>query len=245
MQSYLDSQIEQLQSIIDSSNKIVFFTGAGISTESNIPDFRSSDGLYNQKYKYPPEFIISHDFFLENPYEFYRFYRDRMIYPDAKPNQAHIKMAQLEQKGKVLAVVTQNIDDLHQKAGSKVVYELHGTVKKNYCTKCHKFYSLDDIIKMDTVPLCDCSGIIKPDVVLYQEALNQDVIEASIDAISKADCLIVCGTSLVVYPAASFVNYFNGKNLVVINLSSTSINSRANLVINAKVGEVLSKIKVD
>ncbi|MGN1399147.1 MAG: NAD-dependent protein deacylase [Erysipelotrichaceae bacterium] len=245
MQSYLNDQIQQLQQIIDESQKIVFFTGAGVSTESNIPDFRSSDGLYNQKYKYPPEQIISHDFFWENTEEFYRFYRDRMIYPSAQPNMAHIKMAQLEKKGKVLAVVTQNIDDLHQKAGSEKVYELHGTVMKNYCTKCHRFYSLNDILNMDTIPICSCGGVIKPDVVLYQEMLNEKIIDQSIEAISQADTLIVCGTSLVVYPAASFVNYFHGKNLVVINLSSTRINSTASLVINGKVAEVLSKIKVD
>lgn len=237
-------KIKRLQEIFDESNKIVFFTGAGVSTESNIPDFRSVDGLYNQQYDYPPEKIISHSFFENNPKEFYRFYKNRMIYPNAKPNAAHLKMAEFEQKGKALAIVTQNIDGLHQKAGSKNVYELHGTIQKNYCERCHKFYDLDYIINSRSIPVCDCGGIIKPDVVLYEEPLDEKILYGAINTIRQADCLVICGTSLVVYPAAGLVNYFSGKHLVVINLSSTSSDNYSNLVINDKVGKVLSNIKV-
>lgn len=237
-------KIKRLQEIFDESNKIVFFTGAGVSTESNIPDFRSVDGLYNQQYDYPPEKIISHSFFENNPKEFYRFYKNRMIYPNAKPNAAHLKMAEFEQKGKALAIVTQNIDGLHQKAGSKNVYELHGTIQKNYCERCHKFYDLDYIINSRSIPICDCGGIIKPDVVLYEEPLDEKILYGAINTIRQADCLVICGTSLVVYPAAGLVNYFSGKHLVVINLSSTSSDNYSNLVINDKVGKVLSNIKV-
>ena len=237
-------KIKRLQEIFDESNKIVFFTGAGVSTESNIPDFRSVDGLYNQQYDYPPEKIISHSFFEKNPKEFYRFYKNRMIYPNAKPNAAHLKMAEFEQKGKALAIVTQNIDGLHQKAGSKNVYELHGTIQKNYCERCHKFYDLDYIINSRSIPICDCGGIIKPDVVLYEEPLDEKILYGAINTIRQADCLVICGTSLVVYPAAGLINYFSGKHLVVINLSSTSSDNYSNLVINDKVGKVLSNIKV-
>lgn len=236
--------IKRLQEIFDDSNKIVFFTGAGVSTESNIPDFRSVDGIYNQEYDYPPEKIISHSFFEENPKEFYRFYKDRMIYPNAKPNAAHLKMAEFEQKGRSLGVVTQNIDGLHQKAGSKNVYELHGTIERNYCEKCHKFYDIDHIISSDSIPTCECGSIIKPDVVLYEEPLDDKILYGAVNLIRQADCLVICGTSLVVYPAAGLVNYFNGKYLVVINLSSTNSDGYADLLIKEKVGEVLSNIKV-
>ena len=239
-------KIEQLQKIFDESNRIVFFTGAGVSTESGIPDFRSVDGLYNQKYRYPPERIISHSFFRDNVEEFYRFYKDRMVYPLARPNAAHKKMAEFEAAGKCIGVVTQNIDGLHTVAGSKNVYEVHGTINKNYCTKCHRFYSLDEIMAKDGVPYCDdCGAVIKPDVVLYEEGLDDLTVSGAIRAISQADCLVITGTSLVVYPAAGFVNYFNGKYLVVINLSSTSSDSSADLVVHGKVGEVLSQIKVN
>jgi len=240
----MDSEILKLQKIFDESNKIVFFTGAGVSTESGIPDFRSVDGLYNQTYKYPPETIISHSFFLSNPSEFYRFYKDRMIYQDAKPNAAHLKMAEFEKAGKCLGVVTQNIDGLHQMAGSKNVFELHGTIHKNYCERCHKFYDLDYIVHSQGIPQCQCGGIVKPDVVLYEEGLNDRTLYGAIDIISKADCLVVTGTSLVVYPAAGLVNYYNGRNLILINLSSTNQDKNATLHIHGKVGEVLSQIHV-
>jgi len=223
-------KIEQLQSIFDQCNKIVFFTGAGVSTESGIPDFRSVDGLYNTQYKYPPETIISHSFYRANPKEFYRFYKDRMIYPQAKPNAAHLKMAEFEQKGKCLGVVTQNIDGLHTVAGSKNVYELHGTINKNYCEHCHRFYDLDYVINAKDVPYCSCGGIVKPDVVLYEEGLNEDTLYGAINAIENADCLVVTGTSLVVYPAAGLIRYFRGKYLVLINLSETAQDHYADLV---------------
>ena len=237
-------KIVQLQNIIDNSKSIVFFTGAGVSTESGIPDFRSVDGLYNTKYQYPPERIISHSFFEYNPQEFYRFYKDKMIYPLAKCNQAHIKMAQLEKAGKCIGVVTQNIDGLHQQAGSKKVFELHGSIHRNYCQKCGKFHSLDEIVNCKELPLCQCGGLIKPDVVLYEEPLDDDVVYQAINAIRKADCLIITGTSLVVYPAAGLINYFNGKNLVVINMSPTSADQNAQLCIEGRVGEILSQIKI-
>ncbi|HPW53743.1 MAG TPA: NAD-dependent protein deacylase [Erysipelotrichaceae bacterium] len=237
-------KIKTLQRILDESDKIVFFTGAGVSTESGIPDFRSVDGLYSQKYQYPPEAIISHSFYKYNPQEFYRFYKDRMIYPDAKPNMAHIKMAELESKGKAIGVITQNIDGLHQAAGSKNVYELHGSIHRNYCTKCHRFYDLDYIINSEGIPHCSCGGIIKPDVVLYEEGLDDATLYGAIGAIRQADCMVIAGTSLVVYPAAGLVNYFRGKYLVLINLSATSQDSAADLLIKAKVGEVFEKIVV-
>ncbi len=231
-----------LQQIIDDSRRIVFFGGAGVSTESGIPDFRSVDGLYNQKYKFPPEQIISHSFFAENPEEFYRFYRDRMIFQNAKPNAAHLKLAEWEKKGILSAVVTQNIDGLHQMAGSKNVIELHGSVHRNYCTRCKKFYPLSAVTESAGVPRCDCGGMIKPDVVLYEESLNSADIEKAITEIENADTLIIGGTSLVVYPAAGFVRYFRGKHLVVINKSEISV-SGAELVINDSIGKVLGELK--
>lgn len=233
--------MNSLQEIIDDSEKIVFFGGAGVSTESGIPDFRSVDGLYNQKYDYPPETIISHSFFVRYPEEFYRFYRDKMIFPDAKPNDAHKKLAELEKCGKLSAVVTQNIDGLHQMAGSKNVIELHGSVQRNYCTKCGKFYPLSAITESAGVPKCSCGGTIKPDVVLYEESLKTEDIERAVSEISAADTLIIGGTSLVVYPAAGLVRYFKGKHLVVINKSEINANN-AELVINDSIGKVMSKI---
>lgn len=234
-----------LQEIIDASNDIVFFGGAGVSTESGIPDFRSVDGLYNQKYDYPPEEILSHTFFVNNTAEFYKFYRDKMLCPNAKPNAAHYKLAQLEIAGKLKAVITQNIDGLHQAAGSKNVYELHGSTLRNYCTGCGKSFPFEYILNSDGIPLCDeCSSVIKPDVVLYEEALDSDTIKGAVNAIANADCLIVAGTSLTVYPAAGFIRYFNGKYFVLINMAVTPMDNAADLVIHGKVGEVLSKINV-
>ncbi len=234
-----------LQEIIDASNEIVFFGGAGVSTESGIPDFRSVDGLYNQKYDYPPEEILSHTFFVNNTAEFYKFYRDKMLCPNAKPNAAHYKLAQLEKAGKLKAVITQNIDGLHQAAGSKNVYELHGSTLRNYCTGCGKSFPFEYILNSDGIPLCDdCSSVIKPDVVLYEEALDSDTIKGAVNSIANADCLIVAGTSLTVYPAAGFIRYFNGKHFVLINMAETPMDNSADLVIHGKVGEVLSKINV-
>lgn len=234
-----------LQEIIDASNEIVFFGGAGVSTESGIPDFRSVDGLYNQKYDYPPEEILSHTFFVNNTAEFYKFYRDKMLCPNAKPNAAHYKLAQLEIAGKLKAVITQNIDGLHQAAGSKNVYELHGSTLRNYCTGCGKSFPFEYILNSDGIPLCDeCSSVIKPDVVLYEEALDSDTIKGAVNAIANADCLIVAGTSLTVYPAAGFIRYFNGKHFVLINMAETPMDNSADLVIHGKVGAVLSKINV-
>lgn len=230
-----------LQEIIDDSKRIVFFGGAGVSTESGIPDFRSVDGLYNQQYDYPPEQIISHSFFVRNPEEFYRFYRDRMIYEDAKPNAAHLKLAKLEERGVLSAVVTQNIDGLHQMAGSKNVIELHGSIHRNYCTKCGKFYPLSAITESSGVPKCSCGGTIKPDVVLYEESLKSEDIENAVSEISSADTLIIGGTSLVVYPAAGLVRYFNGKHLVVINKSEINAGN-AELVINDSIGKVFESV---
>lgn len=234
-----------LQSIIDESEKIVFFGGAGVSTESGIPDFRSQDGLYNMKYKYPPEQIISHSFFMADPEEFFRFYRDRMIYPAAKPNAAHLKLAELERAGKLSAVVTQNIDGLHSDAGSKNVIELHGSVRRNHCMKCGKSYGLEFITSADRVPRCSCGGIVKPDVVLYEEPLNESDINAAINAISDADVLIIGGTSLAVQPAAGLIRFFNGRRLSVINKSPTSADDEADIVINGSIGETLGSITVN
>lgn len=233
-----------LQSIIDEGQRIVFFGGAGVSTESGIPDFRSADGLYNQKYKYPPEQIISHSFFTRNPEEFYRFYRDRMIYPGAKPNAAHLKLAELERAGKLTAVITQNIDGLHTAAGSRNVIELHGSVHRNYCMKCGKFHGLDAITGSTGVPKCECGGIIKPDVVLYEEPLDDSCINRAITAIAEADVLIIGGTSLAVQPAAGLIRFFNGSRLAVINKSRTSADSLADIVISTSIGEALGKIKI-
>lgn len=241
--------IAQLQDIIENSHRIVFFGGAGVSTESGIPDFRSTDGLYNQEWDYPPEHIISHSFFYENTKEFFRFYREKMLPVGFSPNAAHFKLAELEQHGKLSAVVTQNIDGLHQKAGSKTVYELHGSTLRNYCLNCGTFYDENFIMESknapDGIPHCTkCGGLVKPDVVLYEESLDSEIIDKSVDAISRADTLIVGGTSLVVYPAASFVHYFQGTNLVLLNKSETPLDSRANLVIHEPIGEVLRQITV-
>ena len=235
------NKIEQLKKWIDESSNIVFFGGAGVSTESGIPDFRSQDGLYNKKYKYPPETIVSHSFFVNHTEEFYEFYRDKMIYTDAKPNKAHLALARLEEIGRLRAIVTQNIDGLHQMAGSKNVLELHGSVHRNYCMRCGKRYDLSAVTNCNGIPRCECGGIIRPDVVLYEEGLDDDVIKASVAAIAAADMLIIGGTSLVVYPAAGLINYYNGNKLVLINKSATAVDSRADLVIDDKIGEVLSE----
>ena len=234
--------IQQLADIVKNSERIVFFGGAGVSTESGIPDFRSVDGLYNQQWDYPPETILSHTFFMEKTEEFYRFYRAKMICRGAKPNAAHLKLAELEKQGKLTAVVTQNIDGLHQAAGSKKVYELHGSVLRNYCTKCHKFFDIDFIADSEGVPRCDCGGVVKPDVVLYEEGLDNDTVNGAVKAISKADTLIIGGTSLNVYPAAGLIRYFRGGNLVIINMSPTQMDKNADLLICDKIGSVFSKI---
>ncbi len=228
----------ELKKIIDESDNIVFFGGAGVSTESGIPDFRSIDGLYSQKYKYSPETMISHSFFMRNTEEFYDFYKNKMIFLNAKPSMAHIKLAELEKLGKLKAIITQNIDGLHQMAGSKNVLELHGSVYRNYCMKCGKFYDVNTVAESKKVPKCSCGGTIKPDVVLYEESLNSDIMDKAVEYIEKADVLIVGGTSLVVYPAAGLINYYNGKKLVLINKSSTQLDRRADLVINENIGSV-------
>ncbi len=239
------SEIETLQKWINESSRIVFFGGAGVSTESGVPDFRSVDGLYNQKYDYPPEEILSHTFYRRKPEEFYRFYRDKMIYTDALPNKAHLKLAELEEKGKLTAVVTQNIDGLHQAAGSKKVYELHGSVLRNYCENCGKFFDINYIIESDGVPKCDkCNGPVKPDVVLYEEGLDSNTMNGALNAISNADMLIIGGTSLNVYPAAGLIDYYRGNRLVLINMSKTPMDYKADLVIYDKIGKVLSQIEV-
>jgi NAD-dependent deacetylase len=242
---------QKLQNMVSESHKIVFFGGAGVSTESGIPDFRSQDGLYSQKWNYPPETIISRSFFDANPSEFYRFYREKLIIKDVKPNAAHLKLAEMEHKGKLLAVVTQNIDGLHQAAGSKRVYELHGSTLRNYCMTCGQSYDIDFIAASasshEGIPRCTrkgCGGIIKPDIVLYEESLNDNVITEAIKAISEADMLIIGGTSLVVYPAAGLIQYFRGKHLVLINKSETSADAQAELVIHDSIGKVMSRIKV-
>ena len=235
-------KIEKLREIVSESRRIVFFGGAGVSTESGIPDFRSQDGLYRQKYAYPPETIVSHDFFMQRTEEFYDFYRSRMLFPDAKPNPAHIALARWEKEGRLSAVVTQNIDGLHQAAGSKRVHELHGSVHRNYCMRCGKFYPLSFITESEGIPKCSCGGIVKPDVVLYQESLDDEVVEGAVAAIRRADTLIIGGTSLVVYPAAGFITLFRGKHLVVVNKSSTSADSDAELVISDAIGKVFSQL---
>lgn len=235
-------EVEQLKEWIAGSDNIVFFGGAGVSTESGIPDFRSVDGLYNQQYDYPPETIISHSFYRRNPEEFYRFYKNRMLFPDAKPNAAHIALARLEEQGKLQAVITQNIDGLHQAAGSREVMELHGSVHRNYCTRCGQFYSLEDIMQMDGVPHCSCGGIIKPDVVLYEEGLDQGILQKSVAYIRHADVLVIGGTSLTVYPAAGLIDYYQGDKLVLINKSVTPMDSRADLVISGKIGEIFAQV---
>lgn len=233
----------QLKEWIDGSDNIVFFGGAGVSTESGIPDFRSVDGLYNQQYKYPPETIISHSFYMRYPEEFYRFYKDRMLFAGALPNGAHKALARLEERGKLKAVITQNIDGLHQMAGSREVLELHGSVHRNYCTRCGQFYDLDYIVKSDGVPHCSCGGVIKPDVVLYEEGLDNRTLQKSVDYIRNADILIIGGTSLVVYPAAGLIDYYRGNKLVLINKAATSRDySQADLVISDPIGEVLGTV---
>ena len=238
-----EKEITALQKIIDESEKIVFFGGAGVSTESGIPDFRSEDGLYHTKYSYPPERILSHSFFIQNPEVFYTFYREKILYLDAKPNPAHKKLAELEKLGKLKAVVTQNIDGLHQKAGSNTVYELHGSIHRNYCVECGKAYSAEFVKEVKGIPHCTCGGIIKPDVVLYEESLDGRTIQSAVSAIAKADTLIIGGTSLVVYPAAGFIDYFRGKHLVLINKAETGKTVGADLIIHAPIGEILGKIQ--
>lgn len=234
------------QNYINESSNIVFFGGAGVSTESGIPDFRSVDGLYNQKYKFPPETILSHDFFISQPEEFYTFYRDKMLCPDAKPNITHLKLAEMEQCGKLKAVITQNIDGLHQAAGSKTVYELHGSVLRNYCMKCGKFYNLEFILNSSGIPKCDCTGIIKPDVVLYQEGLDDNIVHNAVNAIENADLLIVGGASLKVYPAAGLIRYKNRNcRLVLINKSNTPADSYADLIIRESLGKIFGKINLN
>lgn len=238
-----EAETARLQEIIDDSENIVFFGGAGVSTESGIPDFRSADGIYHQQYRYSPEQIVSHSFFMRNTEAFYEFYKEKMMFLEAKPNAAHLKLAQLEAEGKLKAVITQNIDGLHQAAGSKNVWELHGSIHRNYCRKCGKFYDASYVKNADGVPRCECGGLIKPDVVLYEEGLDSGVIEHSIREICEADTLIIGGTSLVVYPAAGFIDYFRGKHLVVINKSATAKEVRAELTIAAPIGEVMKGLK--
>lgn len=239
------SEIEKMQQMIDESRRIVFFGGAGVSTESGIPDFRSVDGLYHQKYDFPPETILSHSFYLSKTKEFFQFYRDKMLYLYARPNQAHLTLAKLEAAGKLTAVITQNIDGLHQAAGSKCVYELHGSVLRNYCEKCGKFYDAQFILDSKDIPLCECGGRVKPDVVLYEEGLDQQTLQNAIRAIKEADMLIIGGTSLAVYPAAGLIDYYRGDKLVLINKTATPRDSMANLVITDSIGEVLAKIRAD
>ncbi len=236
-------KIQQLQQFVDESSYIVFFGGAGVSTESGIPDFRSTDGLYYMKYHYPPEQIISRSFFEKDPEEFYRFYRDKMLWPEAQPNPAHEKLAQLEQEGKLKAVITQNIDGLHQMAGSRRVLELHGTVHRNYCQKCGRLFGMSDILRSEGVPHCPCGGVIKPDVVLYEESLDTRILTQAVEEIARADLLIVAGTSLVVYPAAGLLDYFNGRHLVLINRTETGREGSASLFIQDSVGKVLSRLR--
>ena len=238
-------EIEQLQKIITDSDNIVFFGGAGVSTESGIPDFRSVDGLYHQKYDYPPETILSHSFYMSKTEEFYRFYRDKMLCLTAKPNAAHKKLAELEQAGKLKAIVTQNIDGLHQAAGSKVVLELHGSVHRNYCRPCGKLFDARYILNSTGIPTCDaCGGQIKPDVVLYEEGLDQKTLEDAVRYISEADVLIIGGTSLAVYPAAGLIDYYRGNKLVLVNKSATPMDARADLLVQGSIGEIFSKIEV-
>ena len=234
--------IEQLRTWVKESNNIVFFGGAGVSTESGIPDFRSVDGLYHQQYDYPPETILSHTFYRRMPEEFYRFYRAKMLCLDAKPNAAHLKLAQWEKEGKLKAVVTQNIDGLHQAAGSKVVLELHGSVLRNYCENCGKFYDAQYILHSEGVPACECGGSIKPDVVLYEEGLNQKTLTDAIRYISEADVLIAGGTSLAVYPAAGLLDYYKGNKLVLVNKTPTPKDSMADLIVQGSIGEIFSRL---
>ena len=238
----IQDKINQFKIIIQNSKNIVFFGGAGVSTESGIPDFRSKDGLYNQKYKYPPEMILSHTFFKNNTEEFYKFYKEKMNSLNFNPNITHVKLAELEKEGKLKAVITQNIDGLHQKAGSKNVLELHGSILRNYCIKCKKFYSAEFVFSSKGVPKCECGGIIKPDVVLYEENLNENILNSAIQAIQNAEVLIVAGTSLTVYPASGLVNFFKGKNLILINKTQTSYDNIADIIINSSLGEVFKEL---
>ena len=238
-------EIKALGELIKESDNIVFFGGAGVSTESGIPDFRSQDGLYNMKYRYPPEMIISHSFFMSNTEEFFRFYKDKMLFPEAKPNAAHLALAKLEREGKLKAVITQNIDGLHQKAGSRNVLELHGSVLRNRCMKCKKSFGLDYVMKAEGVPRCDeCGGTIKPEVVLYEEALDETVMNRAVHYIHNADVLIIGGTSLTVWPAAGLINYYRGKKLVLINRDSTDRDSEADLLIHEKIGRVFEELDI-
>lgn len=236
--------MKSLQEIIDGAKRLVFFGGAGVSTESGIPDFRSVDGLYNQRYAYPPETILSHSFFEVRPAEFFEFYRDRMLFPNAKPNKAHKWLAKFEETGRLTGVVTQNIDGLHQAAGSRRVFELHGSVHRNYCMDCGKFFPMETILHSTGIPRCECGGVIKPDVVLYEEGLDDATVRGALRVISQADVLIVAGTSLTVYPAAGFLDAFSGRHLILINRDPTPADSRAELVIHDKVGEVLDAIRI-
>ena len=238
----MSKEVERLQELIDQYDNIVFFGGAGVSTESGIPDFRSQDGLYNQKYDYPPETILSHSFFMRNPEEFYRFYKNKMLCLDAKPNMAHKKLAELEKAGKLKAVITQNIDGLHQAAGSKHVLELHGSVLRNYCEECGKFYDVEFVKNSTGIPRCTCGGIVKPDVVLYEEGLDQQALEDAVSSISHADILIIGGTSLAVYPAAGLIDYYRGNKLVLINKTPTPKDKIADLVIQGSIGEIFGQL---
>lgn len=237
-------KLQKLQELVDQSRKIVFFGGAGVSTESGIPDFRSVDGLYNQHYSYPPEVMLSHHFYVTHTKEFFDFYRAKMLYLDAQPNAAHIKLAELERAGKLTAVVTQNIDGLHQKAGSERVMELHGSVHRNFCQRCHKMYDAQFMLHSTGIPTCTCGGTIKPDVVLYEESLNPNTLTEAVDAIEHADLLMIGGTSLAVYPAASLIHYYRGNRLVLINKSTTSMDQNADLTIQGSIGEILGAIQV-
>lgn len=238
----MDGNTKKLSELVAKSRHIVFFGGAGVSTESGIPDFRSVDGLYHQKYDYPPETILSHSFFRQRTKEFYDFYRDKMIYLDAKPNTTHLKLAEWEKEGKLEGIVTQNIDGLHQQAGNEKVFELHGSIHRNYCTKCHKFFPVDDILHSEGIPRCECGGIIKPDVVLYEEGLDDAVIRGAIRALENADLLIVGGTSLSVYPAAGMLQYFRGDTLALINKSPTPFDAKADILIQKGLGEVFEQL---
>ena len=238
----MENNIEKLSGIIRNTNNIVFFGGAGVSTESGIPDFRSVDGLYNQKYDYPPETILSHTFYRNNTAEFYKFYRDKMLCLDAKPNAAHLKLAQWEKEGKLKAVITQNIDGLHQAAGSKEVLELHGSVLRNYCETCGQLYDAQYMLNSDGVPKCSCGGGIKPDVVLYEEGLDQEILQKSVRYISEADVLIIGGTSLAVYPAAGLIDYYRGNKLILINKTPTPRDGVADLVVQGSIGEIFSQL---
>lgn len=238
----MTNEVKKLKELIEGTDNIVFFGGAGVSTESGIPDFRSTDGLYHQEWKYPPEVILSHTFYESNPVEFFRFYRAKMLAPDAKPNAAHLKLAEWEAQGKLRAIVTQNIDNLHQLAGSRRVYELHGSVHRNYCEKCGKFHSFEFILNSTGVPKCECGGTVKPDVVLYEEGLDQATIQGAVQAIADADVLIIGGTSLNVYPAAGLINYYRGSKLVLVNKSAVARDLTAGLVIRDPIGEVFSQL---